>query len=150
VKTLVAFALALCLSTGLTRAADTEAEKHAAVLRLMEVTGMTKMVDQMMEQMIGGLKSSSKELSPEFFEIFKKKANGKDLIALIIPIYEKYYSVEELKAVTAFYESAAGQKVLSTMPQVMQEAAKIGEEWGGRIGREAAEEVQAKKKKTKL
>jgi hypothetical protein len=34
-----------------------------------------------------------------------------------------------IKVVNAFYESAVGQKVISTLPQVMQESMKVGQEW---------------------
>jgi hypothetical protein len=51
--------------------------------------------------------------------------------------------------VNAFYESPTGQKILSTLPQVMAESMKIGQEWGEKIGREAAEEIQAELKKKK-
>lgn len=107
---------------------------------------MTKLADQMMNQMIATIQSSKADLPENFFDIFKKKAKPAELVELIIPIYEKYYSVEELKAVTAFYETPAGKKVLSTMPQVMQEAMQVGQKWGERIGREAAEEALGQKK----
>ena len=55
---------------------------------------------------------------------------------------DKYYTLEDLKAVNAFYESAAGQKILSTLPQIMQGSIKIGEEWGRSLGKKAADEVQ--------
>ena len=64
----------------------------------------------------------------------------------IIPVYEKYYTTEDLKAVNAFYESPAGQKILSTLPQVMQETVKIGQEWGKKLGEKAAAEVEREQK----
>ena len=73
--------------------------------------------------------------------------NTRDLIEKIIPVYDKYYTIEDLKAINAFYETSAGQKVLSALPQLMQETLKIGEEWGQKIGQEAAEEAEKELKK---
>ncbi|MBL8514900.1 MAG: DUF2059 domain-containing protein, partial [Betaproteobacteria bacterium] len=36
--------------------------------------------------------------------------------------YAKHFSTEEIRAVTAFYRTSAGQKVLKTLPRVMQDA----------------------------
>lgn len=63
----------------------------------------------------------------------------------LMSIYDKYYTVEDLKAINAFYESPSGQKVLSTLPQIMQESMKIGQEWGSKIGAQAAEEIKQEK-----
>jgi len=44
--------------------------------------------------------------------------------------------------VNAFYESPAGQRMLSTLPQLMQESMEIGQEWGEKVGRQAAQEAE--------
>lgn len=97
---------------------------------------------QMETQMIGSLKAQMPQVPELFWTKFQQKMNTRELVEKIIPIYDKYYSTEDIKAVNAFYETPAGQKLLSTLPQVMQEAMKVGQEWGEKIGRQAAEEAQ--------
>lgn len=60
----------------------------------------------------------------------------------IIPLYDKYYTLEELKAINAFYQSPVGQKVLSTSPQIFQESVAIGQKWGEKMGKEASDEFE--------
>jgi hypothetical protein len=50
--------------------------------------------------------------------------------------------LEDLKAVNAFYESPAGQRLLVVAPMAMQDAMKIGQEWGEKLGKEAATEAE--------
>lgn len=113
---------------------------------MLQLTGMEKMMNQMKGQMISGLKAQIKQVPDGFWEKFSQKMDTRELIEKIIPLYDKYYTLEDLKAVNAFYASPAGQKVLSSLPQIMQESMKLGQEWGQKIGQQAAEEAQRESK----
>ena len=109
---------------------------------MLRLTGMEKLTSQIMGQMIASLKKQMPDAPADFWNRFQQKMDPRELIEKIIPVYNKYYTLQDLKAINAFYESPAGQKVLATMPQVMQESMQIGQEWGERIGKAAAAEVQ--------
>ncbi|MFN7138353.1 MAG: DUF2059 domain-containing protein [Limisphaerales bacterium] len=120
--------------------AEIAKEKRAEIEKMLQLTGMEKLVNQMISQMIATLKMQQPEVSETFWEQFQKKMDARDLIEQIIPVYDKYYTIEDLKAVNAFYESPVGQKVLATLPQVMQESMLAGQKWGEKIGQQAAAE----------
>ncbi len=44
---------------------------------------------------------------------------------IYIPAYSKHFTVSEIKAVIAFYESQVGQKFVSVTPTLMQESMAI-------------------------
>ena len=104
-------------------------------------------MNQMKTQMLSAFKQQMPRVPEEFWIKFQQKMDVNELLEKIIPLYDKYYTIEDLKAVNAFYGSPAGQKVLSTLPQIMQESMKIGQEWGAKIGKQAEEEVQQTLKK---
>ncbi|MFY9609514.1 MAG: DUF2059 domain-containing protein [Blastocatellia bacterium] len=57
-----------------------------------------------------------KELMPErihFAEVMEQ---------MFYPIYDKFFTEKELKDLVAFYQSPTGQKSISVMPQLMQDA----------------------------
>ena len=114
---------------------------------MLKLTGTEKLMTQMMNQMIAGLKAQSPEVSEEFWTKFQKKLDTHGLIDQLIPIYDKYYTIDDLKAVNAFYESPAGQKVLTVLPSLMQESMKVGQEWGTKIAADALDEIRQEKKK---
>jgi hypothetical protein len=56
-----------------------------------------------------------------------------DMVDAIVPIYQKHLTRDDLAAITAFYGSPAGQKLLKELPAIMSEAMVAG----GEIGRKA-------------
>ena len=127
--------------------ADVSPEKRKEIEKMLRLTGMEKLVGQMETQMIASLKAQMPKASELFWTKFEQKINTRELVEKMIPLYDKYYTIEDIKAVNAFYESPTGQKMISTLPQLMQEAMKVGQEWGEKIGKQAAEEAEAELKK---
>jgi len=121
--------------------ADIPQEKRKEIEKMLQLTGMEKLMEQMKSQMLSALKTQMTQVPEAFWTKFQEKMDTHELLEKIIPLYDKYYTLEDLKAVNAFYESPAGQRVLSNMPQIMQESMKIGQEWGAKIGKQAAEEA---------
>jgi len=122
--------------------ADIAPDKRAEIQKLLRLTGMEKLMNQMKVQMIDTFKAQSTGVPDEFWAKAEKEMDVRELIELIIPVYDKYYTLDDLKAVNAFYESPSGQKILSTLPQVSKESGDIGRAWGEKIGRQIEQEIQ--------
>ena len=146
-KLLIAVLIVICSYVSVAHA-ETAQEKRKEIERMLRLTGMEKLTTQIMGQMIASLKKQFPDTSADFWDRFQRKMDSRELIEKIIPVYNKYYTLQDLKAINAFYESPAGQKVLATMPQVMQESMQIGQDWGERIGKEAAAEAQQQQQQT--
>jgi hypothetical protein len=117
-------------------------DKRAEIDKMLRLTGMEKLAGQMMSQMMSMMQQQMPDVPKEFWTKFQAKADVHELVEKIIPLYDKYYSLEDLKAINAFYESPIGQKMLLTLPQITQESMKIGQDWGMKIGRHAEQEAQ--------
>jgi uncharacterized protein len=50
-----------------------------------------------------------------------------ELIAETMPLYAKHFNVDELRAMTSFYRSPLGMKMLQTMPPLMSESVQISQ-----------------------
>lgn len=63
---------------------------------------------------------------------------------IYIPVYSKYFNIEEIKEVIAFFEKPVGRKFVSVTPNLMQESvAKLNRKYGLKlqeIGKTLAEE----------
>ncbi len=81
------------------------------------------------------------EIVETFTRKFLARANSEALLQQIIPIYTKYMSEEDVKAVIRFYKSPAGQRLLKVMPQMMQESSQIAKQWGDNLAREVMDEM---------
>ena len=70
------------------------------------------------------------ERSKKFSDLLNQKVTEKmkvpDFAGIYVPLYDKYYTTDEIKALVAFYESPIGQKSLQVQtPMVLEATTKI-------------------------
>ena len=128
-------------------------EKEAAIRKLFEASGIRESMQQMLGGSIETVRPTMKRMLPPgeyqeklidlFFERFSQKMKVDDLLELVIPIYDKYFSIEDIEGLTKFYETPAGKKALSKLTQVMMECQAAGAKFGEQAGRQAMAEVLA-------
>lgn len=118
-------------------------ESRAEAAALTEMIGVTKQSQQliavMRQQMIGFvLRNTGKSaedsakivdevLMPEF------TAQEAELTNAIIEVWATSFSVEDLKALHAFYATPLGQRLIATLPSITQQGMAAGQAWGRRI-----------------
>ncbi len=103
--------------------------------RMAEVTGATRMMNQMlaaMKQQMGAA-PQGKEMVRAFEEKWPEMMNR------ITPVYAKHLSNEEMIAVIQFHESPAGKAMMEKMPLIIEETMQIGQEWAQQVLKAAAE-----------
>jgi uncharacterized protein len=149
-KTKLLFIGALLVFTATSAFAAISGEKRQEIDRMLNLVGMQALADQMMQQMITNFRSTMKDVPPEYWDNFAKKFTAADFLERIVPLYDKFYSLEDLRAVNEFYSSKAGQRILKTLPQIMQESMVIGEAWGKEIGQRVADDARIELEKTQL
>lgn len=121
---------------------------RAQVLKFLDLmharAQMTQVLDGMAKQMKtsarDGFKQRVPDATPEQLAKLDKICDSlfaslplDDMIEAIVPIYQKHLTKSDLEAVTAFYSSPAGQKILKELPAIMSESMQAG----GEIGRKA-------------
>jgi hypothetical protein len=111
------------------------------IRRMLELTGTTQRLQAMMQQMFAMFKARMPNVPPEKWDRMEKQMDLDELIERIIPLYDKYYSLDDLKAANAFYASPAGRRILAASPQIMHDSMQVGEEWGREMGMEAGHEM---------
>lgn len=83
------------------------------------------------------------KLIPLFFEKFQSKLKTDDLLDLIVPIYDKYLSKEDIDGLAQFYQTPLGKKLNSVLPQLTVEIQTTAMNMGQELGRRAMMEVLA-------
>jgi hypothetical protein len=106
-------------------AAPIDPAKEAEIRKLLEITGTVKLVNQMLNQMMGTLRGRASQLPPEFWDNLQKEMDPTKLVEKLIPVYDKYYTIDDLKAVNAFYQTPAGQHLLQVQPAGMKAVLEI-------------------------
>jgi hypothetical protein len=116
--------------------------KAKTIRRVLEAQGMQKMMRQVATHMVATLKTAHPDVPDEIWDRFEQKLSSQEWVDQFIPIYDKYYSQEDLEGLLAFYESPLGQKVVKTMPLLMLESMQIGQAWGIQEAQELLKEIR--------
>jgi hypothetical protein len=131
--------------------AATAADKQADIRHLLAVTGAASVATQTMDEMeknIRPLMTSSlppgdyrDKLVELFFQKFHEKSDPDKLVDLMVPIYDKYYTADEIKGLIDFYQTPLGKKTITALPKIVAESQAAGGQWGEELGRECMIEV---------
>lgn len=110
-------------------------EKRAAIERLMELskaadmgTQMGQLLAQQIMQTSGAEADEAAARRQEIVATAIGEAMG-EFMDEVIPLYEKYFTHEEILGIIAFYESPIGTKSIEVMPQLMAETMQVGQRW---------------------
>ena len=127
------------------------ADKQADIRRLLQLTGAGALVTQTMDEMEKNIRPLITGSLPPgdyrdkrvdlFFQKFHEKRDSRQLLELIVPIYDKYYTAEDIKGLIAFYQTPTGQKMITVLPKIMADSQAAGGQWGQELGRECMMEV---------
>jgi uncharacterized protein len=126
-----------------TSAGQPDPAKIAQIHHLLDVMGITRQGPQMMRAMMGPMQKTmadsmvhmlpkdgvtpdlaarSQKYSALLNERLISKMETVDFAALYVPIYDEYYTLEDINAMIAFYESPVGQKTLQNQTKIAVEA----------------------------
>ncbi len=118
---------------------------RADILRLIDMTGGAHMGelfgDAIARQISNNLRASHPDISANAFSIIKDETNktladpgiNKQLIEMLIPIYAKYYTDEDVRQMIAFYKTPLGKKIIKNNPAIAQASMQYGEQWGRNV-----------------
>jgi len=125
--------------------AELSNEKRVEIEKMLRLTGMEKLMVRWKSQIISAWEKKSLMLPKYFGPSLSKKWTFNELIEKLMPIYDKYYTLEDLKAVNAFTKSRR-TKAISCCPygqcrmlwRLVRNGAKIGQGsgyWSGTRGK---------------
>ena len=128
-------------------------QKEADIRHLMDVTGASSMAIQVMGNMEKSIRPLMTNALPPgeyrdqlvelFFQKYHQKRDPNHIVDLAVPVYDKYYSDDEIKGLIQFYSTPLGTKALTVMPQLMSELQNAGSDYGKDLGRQCMLEVLA-------
>ena len=90
-------------------------DKRTLVIELLQLVNAKKQSQQVLDSMI-------QTMPLDVQATFKEALNADEMLKLVIPVYERYLTVDDLKNVIVFYRSPAGKKLLEAQPKIMKES----------------------------
>lgn len=117
-------------------------EKKADIRTIFSMTGVLEMANVFAKatshQIISAVQSARPDISSTLFEVIREETrNAIDeaiseqggLIDLLVPIYHRNFTHDEIKGLLSFYRTPLGQKLIAAMPVMMQESMAAGQQW---------------------
>lgn len=138
-------ALVAVLSLPALQATAAEQATDNSIRELMALTGAGNLGVQVMQNMLPALKQLVPQAPESFWTEVSKEMNPDEIVSLIVPIYRKHFTEDEIQETLAFYRSPTGRKVIQTLPQVMQESMAAGQQWGQMLAQRVLSKAKAKK-----
>ena len=126
------FLVSIMLFAGATAFAQTD-PFEADILKMQQINGSSGTTDAIFSQIVAQLKSAKPDVTEAKWAALKKDVfdvEVKDLQKMLVPVYKKYFTPEEVKAIIAFYESPVGKKLAGQTPQITTESMQVTQQWG--------------------
>jgi uncharacterized protein len=113
--------------------------KKADILKLFKLTNTGDMTSQAVSAIIDLERKAMPSIPESFWAEFKKEMSGaSSLTSLLIPIYDKHLTHQEIKDILKFYESPSGKRFLAVLPQLTEDGMKVGQKMGLEISQQLA------------
>lgn len=116
--------------------------KRADIRKLIDLTGAANVSADTLRRIIEPLRSGFPQVPDEFWNTFIKEVHSDELIDLVVPIYDKYYTRDEIQDLTRFYQSPVGQKTIKVLPMLSAEAIDAGQAWGKMVADRAMRKLR--------
>lgn len=130
-------------------ALPTDTAKLALLREIIKQAHAAELAVSAMEASLPAQRAAHPEIPAVFWDRFISLAHSRsgDLENMIIIIYDKHFSTDELRQLLAFYQSPTGKKLLDAQPTILQESMAAGRDWGQRLGMEVAQQLSAEGRK---
>jgi len=110
---------------------------HARAQMIQTLTEMTKQMklgaEDGFKQKVPDATAEQLAKVDEIFDRLFAALPVDEMMDAVVPIYQKHLTKSDLTAITAFYSSPVGQKVLKELPAIMSESMQAGGDIGRKV-----------------
>jgi uncharacterized protein len=102
------------------------------IMKLQATNGTQSTYDIVFDQLTMQLKTMHADINDSVWlevksEVFVPEVD--ELQKLMVPLYKKYYTHDDVKAIIQFYESPAGKKMAATVTDITMETMQVSQQW---------------------
>lgn len=117
---------------------------YIAQYNAMQKANGTEAMQRAMLEATLDIQARDPNVDPEFLKRFRKEVLGRldELNAQIAVLYYERFTLEELEAITAFYDTPAGRKLAKEGGELVQASSQLGAAWGERVALEVLEKMK--------
>ncbi len=121
--------------------------KEAEIRKFLENTGSKETMRTALSRVLDTYRKKYPDLPADFWTQVISDSSLDDFISRLVPVYAQYYSLDDLKAINAFYQTPAGQHMRQIQPQITGATMLVGRQWGREMGAKIMSGVLAQQAK---
>ena len=136
-KRILTFSLLIFLSV--TSFSQEDKQYTETLNKMFEVSGTEGSYQAAIKEMFSMFKQQYSNVEVEIWTDLEKEFSKKslnELTKMLVPVYSKYMTLEDLNELIKFYNTPTGKKYAKSTPLIMQESMQIGQQWGMKIGQD--------------
>ncbi len=96
---------------------------------LLELTGTRQMAQELIDRTLAQMKRTLPNVPSEFWVGIAQVLNPQDLLDMMVPIYDRHFSHEDVKGLIAFYNSPVGKRLQAAQPAILRETHEVDQAW---------------------
>ena len=135
--------LLLCFTPALMAQTTPANTKTANIRKLLVLMDAGATFKNAMQTQVDLMKMAAKDIPPRFWDELIKEIDSAAFLELLVPIYDKHLSADDVDALIAFYQTPSGKKLISVLPQIIAESGAAGEKYGEQVGKRVIKRMQA-------
>ncbi|MDV7339732.1 DUF2059 domain-containing protein [Terasakiella sp. A23] len=138
--------LSFLVFASVTQAAD--ANKRAKIIEMIEASGAMMMMDEavraVVPEVLKQIQAKDSRLTQEHANAIAKamgsemRASKGSFFDMMVPIYDKVFTLEEIEHAIAYYKSPLGRSIVQKSSQILQPSLQVGQKWSVDVGQRAA------------
>jgi uncharacterized protein len=105
---------------------------EADILKMLQINGSKGNTDAIFGQIVNQFKAAKPDVPNEKWAALKKDVfdvEVAELNKMLVPVYKKHYTPDEVKAIIAFYETPVGKKLAEQSGIITAESMQITQQW---------------------
>lgn len=116
--------------------------KRRDIRRLLTLTGAARLGMASVDQLVESYKTAMPHVPAQFWTELRAQLSEQALIELLVPVYDKHLSHDDIKAMITFYQSPAGQRLTQALPDIQRDSLIAGQRWGVHIAAQIDERLK--------
>lgn len=140
--------LAVCFMAGMAVKAQDNKAYEEAMVKMLEVSKTMEAMEQIAPQITAVVKQQvgSTNVPDSFWqELEQNMVNMYDkILKAMLPVYQKYLTIEDIREITKFYETPVGKKLAAFNTKIAMEAMPIAQNIAMQTMQEFMENAKAK------
>ena len=107
--------------------------QKADIIKLFEVTNTTEQAQLVMRKYREILSQTYMDVPEEWWDEVLSEMINTSFQNMLIPIYDRHFTHEEIKGVIELFQTPAGQRYIEVLPAITIESMEVGAQWGQKL-----------------